>query len=85
MLDRSTPFLHSGRGMSADYKSIFRLAISRIILEKWAKESENHKILANYAPFPPPAIFLGAAPKILKPVLGASFQGLLPEKFLNTP
>ena len=28
----------SGRGMSADYKSVFRLAIPRTILEKWAKK-----------------------------------------------
>ena len=48
------------------------------VLEKRAKKSENHEILAN---FDHPANFLGGAPEILKPVLGTSFQGLLPEKF----
>ena len=66
----STP---SGRGMSVDYKSVFRLAISRMVLEKWAKKSENHEIWAN---FDPPQIFWGA-PKILKLVLDTPFQGLL--------
>ena len=28
----------SGRGMSTDYKSVFRLAIFRTVLEKWAKK-----------------------------------------------
>ena len=72
----------SGRGMSVDYKSVFRFSISRIVLEKWAKKSENRKIWAN---FDPPQIFLGGAPKILKPVLGTSFQGLLPKKIWTTP
>jgi len=74
--------LPSGRGMSVDYKSVFRLLISRTVLEKWAKKSENREIWAN---FDPPQIFFGGAPKILKPVLGTSFQGLLPEKFWTTP
>ena len=72
-----TNFLAYGRGMSVDYKSIFRLAISRTVLEKSAKKSENHEIWAN---FDPPQIF-GGAPK---PALGTSFQGLLPEKFWTT-
>jgi len=68
--------------MSVDYKYVFRLAISHTVLEKWAKKSENREIWAN---FDPPTIFLGGAPKILKQVLGTTFQGLLPEKFLTTP
>ena len=68
--------------MSVDYKSVFRLAISRTVLEKWAKKSENREIWANFDPL---QIFLGEAPKILKPVLGTSFQGLLPEKFWTMP
>ena len=83
MVDRSTPFLQSGRGMSPDYKSVFRLAISHTVLEKWAKKSENREIWANF--YPLPQIFFGGAPKILKPVLGSSFQGLLREKFWTTP
>jgi len=47
----------SGRGMSVDYKSVFRLAISCTVLEKWAKKSENREILAKFDP--PPQIFLG--------------------------
>ena len=70
----------SGRGMSADYKSVSRLAISRNVLEKWAKKSKNRKFWANFEP-PPRKFFLGGAPKIVKPVLDSSFQGLLPEKF----
>ena len=71
----------SGRGMSADYKSVFRFAISRTVLEKWAK---NRKIAKFRLIFTPPKIFFGAA-KILKPVLGTPFQGLLPEKVWTTP
>ena len=71
----------SGRGMSVDYKSVFRIAISRTILEKWAKKSENREIWANFDPHK----FFGGAPKILKPVLGTLFQGLLPEKVWTTP
>ena len=33
----------------------------------------------------PREIFLGEAPKILKPVLGTPFQGLLPGKVWTTP
>ena len=33
----------------------------------------------------PLQIFLGEDPQILKPVLGTSFQGLLPGKFWTTP
>ena len=75
----------SGRGMSVDYKSVFRFSISRTVLEKWAKKSENREIWANFDP--PPAIFLGGegAPKILKPVLGTSFQGLLAKDFRPRP
>ena len=40
----------SVRGMSIDYKSVFRLAISRTVLEKWAKKSENREIWANFDP-----------------------------------
>ena len=43
-----------GRGMFVDYKSVFRLAISCTVLEKWVKKSENHEIWAN---FDPPANF----------------------------
>ena len=73
----------SGTGMSVDYNSAFRLAISCAVLEKWAKKSENCEIWANFDP-PPCKFFLGS-PKILKPVLGTSFQGLLPGKFWTTP
>jgi len=50
----------SGRGMTVDNKSVFRLAISCTVLEKWAKKSENREIWAN---FDPPQIFWGAPPK----------------------
>ena len=52
--------LPSGRGMSVDYKSVFRLAKSCTVLEKWAKKSENHEIWAKYDP---PANFFGEPPK----------------------
>ena len=52
--------LPSGRGMSVDYKSVFRLAISRTVLEKWAKKSENREIWANFDPL---LIFSGEPPK----------------------
>ena len=50
----------SGRGMSVDYKSVFRFSISGTVLEKWAKKSDNHEILAN---FDSPANFFGGRPK----------------------
>jgi len=62
--------------MSVDYKSVFRFLISRTVLEKWAKKSENREIWAN---FDPQQIFLGGAPKILKPVLDTRFHGLFLE------
>jgi len=71
----------SGRGMSVDYKSVFRLAISRTVLEKWAK---SRKIAKFGLILPPPRKFFWGSPKILKPVLGTSFQGLLPEKVWTT-
>jgi len=49
----------SGRGISVDYKSVFRLAISRTILEKWAKKSEIAKFGLNLTPA---QIFLGEPP-----------------------
>jgi len=70
--------------MSIDLKSIFRLLITRTVLEKWVEKSENHEILANFDPFPP-ANFLGEAPRILKQVLGTPFLGLLPGEVLTTP
>ena len=48
------------------------------------KKSENREIWANFDPLQ--IFFLGGgAPKILKPVLGTPFQGLLPEKVWTTP
>ena len=47
----------SGRGMSVDCKSVFRFLISRTVLEKWAKKSENREISAN---FDSPKNFWGA-------------------------
>ena len=41
-----TIFLPSGRGMSVDYKSVFRLLISRTVLEKWAKKVGKSRNLA---------------------------------------
>ena len=40
----------SGRGMSVDYKSVFRFSISRTVLEKWAKKLENREIWDNFDP-----------------------------------
>ena len=65
----------SGRGMSVDYKSVFRLAISCTVLEKWAKKSENREIWANFDP----RKFFWGAPKILKPVLDTRSHGLFLE------
>jgi len=73
----------TGRGMSVDYKSVFRLAISHIVLEKWVKKSENREIWAKFEP--PPHKFFGGAPKILKPVSGTPFQGLFPGEVWTTP
>ena len=53
----------SGRGMSVDYKSVFRLAISRTVLEKWAKKSENRENWANFAPLPANFFGGGEPPK----------------------
>jgi len=80
MVDRSTPFLHSGRGMSADYKSIFRLATSRTILEKRAKKSENREIWAKYDP--PAKFFLGSPPNF-ETSFGYFFSGTIARKILH--
>ena len=61
----------SGRGMSVDYKSVFSLAISRTVLEKWAKKSENREIWANFDPSQ--IFFLGGEP----PKFGNQFWVLL--------
>ena len=69
--------------MTVDYKSVFRLAISRTILEKSTKKAENREIWANFDR--PLQIFLGGAPKILKPVLGTSFQDYCQKNFGPRP
>ena len=70
----------SGRGMSADCKSVFRLAISCTVLEKWAKKSENCEI---WAKFDPPANFFGGSPQSFKTSFGYSFSGTIPRKSLD--
>ena len=52
----------SGRGMFVDYKSVFRFSISRTVLEKWAKKSDNREIWANFDS-PPRKFFWGEPPK----------------------
>ena len=79
MLDRSTPFLQSGREMSADYKSVFRLAISRTVLEKWAKKSENREIWANFDCL---ANFFGE-PQNFETSFGYFFSGTIARKILD--
>jgi len=81
MLDRSISFLQSDRGMSADYKSVFRLAISRTVLEKWAKKSENREIWANLDS--PPGIFFWGTPPNFETSFGYSFSGTIPRKILD--
>ena len=70
----------SGRGMSVDYKSVFRLSISRTVLEKWAKKSENREIWAN---FDPPANFLGGSPQNFETSFGYFFSGTIARKNLD--
>ena len=69
----------SGRGMSVDYKLVFRLAISRTVLEKWAKKSENHEISANFDS--PPKFFGGR--RNFKTSFGYSFLGSIARKSLD--
>jgi len=73
----------SGRGMSVDYKSIFRLVISCTVLEKWAKKSKNCEIWAKFDPHA--NFFLGGAPKILKPVWVLLFRDYSQEEFGPRP
>ena len=70
----------SGRGMSVDYKSAFRLVISRTVLEKWAKKSENREIWAN---FDPPANFFGGSPQNFETSFGYLFSGTIAKKILD--
>ena len=70
----------SGRGMSVDYKSVFRLAISRTVVEKWAKKSENREIWAN---FDPPQIFFGGSPQNFETSFGYFFSGTIARKILD--
>ena len=72
--------LPSGRGMSIDYKSVFRLAISCTVLEKWAKKSENRKIWAN---FDHPANFFGGSPENFETSFGYFFSGTIARKSLD--
>jgi len=73
--------LPSGRGMSLNYKSVFRLAISRTILEKWAKKSENREIWANFDPHA--NLFLGGSPQNFKTSFGYSYSGTVAGKILD--
>ena len=71
----------SGRGMSVDYKSIFRLAISRTVLEKWAKKSENRAKFGLILT-PPLQIFLGEPPKF-ETSFGYFLSGTIARKILD--
>ena len=71
----------SGRAMSADYKSVLDW---RYLTPFWRNGQKSRKIAKFRLILTPPKIFLGAA-KILKPVLGTPFQGLLPGKVRTTP
>jgi len=51
----------SGRGMSADYKSVFRLAYLAPFWRNGQKKSENREISAN---FDYPQKFFGSPPNI---------------------
>jgi len=56
--------LPSGRGMSIDYKSVFRLVISCSILEQWTGEvGDRLKIDRNWG-FSGPQILMGVSPQI---------------------
>ena len=70
----------SGRGMSVDYKSVFRFSISRTVLEKWAKKSENREFWAN---FDPPANFFGGSPQNFETSFGYVFSGTIAKKILD--
>ena len=66
MLDRSsTPFLQSGRGMSADYKSVFRLAISLPFGEmgKKSRKIAKFRLILTPPKAPTPQVNLPAMPK----------------------
>ena len=69
-----------GRGMSVDNKSVFRLAISRTVLEKWAKKSENREIWAN---FDLPTNFFGGSPQNFETSFGYIFSGTIAKKILD--
>ena len=69
----------SGRGMSIDYKSVFRLVISRTVLEKWAKKSKKCEIWANFDPHN----FFWGSPQNLETSFGYSFSETIPRKILD--
>jgi len=73
----------SGREMSADYRSVFRLAISRTILEKWAKKSENCEIWANFDPRKFFVFFGGGSPPNFETSFGYFFSGTIARKILD--
>ena len=56
----------------------------RYLAPFWRNGQKSPKIAKFGLNVTPLQIFWGT-PKILKPVLGTSFQGLLPEKFWTTP
>ena len=69
----------SGRGMSADNKSVFRLAISCTVLEKWAK---SWKIAKFGLIMTAPQIFLGS-PQNFETSFGYFFSGTIARKNLD--
>ena len=73
----------SGRGMSVDYKSVFRFAISCTVLEKWAKKSENREIWANFEPPPPCKFFFWGGGQNFETSFGYSFSGTIARKSLD--
>ena len=62
-------------------KDLFRLLIYRTILEKWAKKSDNHEILANFDP--PPANFFRGSPQNFETSFGYFFSGTIARKNLD--
>ena len=73
----------SGRGMSVDYKSVFRLAIYRTVLEKWQKSRKIAKFGLIFTPSPPANFFLGGSPQNLETSFGYSFSGTIARKSLD--
>ena len=73
----------SGRGMSVDYKSVFRFSISRTVLEKWQKSRKIAKFGLILTPLN--FFFWGGSPQNFEPFWVLLFRDYCQKNFGPCP